>query len=61
MRKYRIYVTNISQAYHVLQNSAFQATEGSTYVEIDIDPAKKMEVIALLNSANVVLYDIEEV
>ena len=61
MKKFRIYVTNITQACTVLANQQFQVMEGPTYIEVDIDPAKKMDVVTTLNSAGVVLYDIEEV
>ena len=61
MKTYRIYVTNISQAYSVLTQSEFQVSEGASFVEMTIDPARKMDAITLLNRARVVLYDIEEV
>lgn len=60
MKVFRIYVTNISHAFNVLAGEGYQATEGSSYVEVHIDEHQKMDVITLLNRAKVILYDIEE-
>ena len=60
MKTFRIYVTNISQAFTVLAENGYNVTEGATYVEIHVDENKKMDLITLLNRAKVILYDIEE-
>jgi hypothetical protein len=60
MKRFRIYVTNISQAYNVLAENGYNVTEGATHVEIHVNENKKMDVVTLLNRAKVVLYDIEE-
>lgn len=61
MKTFRIYVTNISQAFNVLAENGYNVSEGATYVEINVEENKKMDLITLLNRAKVVLYDIEEV
>ena len=59
MTQYRIYVTNISQAISVLAEQGYNVFNGGTFVQVEIDPENKMDVIVALNKQNVVVYDIE--
>lgn len=61
MQSFRIYVTNITQALSVLQQANIHARNAGNCVEIHINPQDQVKTISLLNSASVVIYDIEAV
>lgn len=60
-KHYRVYVTNIDAALTVLRELGIAASTNGTGVSFTLAETKKMDVIVALNSAKVVVYDIEEV
>ena len=60
-KQFRMYVTNITQAIHVLRNEGITATAESSSIKFNIPEEQKTNIILLLNKEKVVVYDIEEV
>ena len=59
MTSYKLYVTDISKTLLVLTQHGYEAQSSGTYVEIYMNEANKMNVIKLLNGAQIVILDIE--
>ena len=60
-KEFRMYVTNITQAISVLREAGIEASTVGTAVQLRIPEEGKTDVIVLLNSKKVVIYDIEEI
>lgn len=60
LKKYKVYVTDLSQAQAALAELNIPVTLFSTYLTFECEEQQKMDVILHLNKARVVVYDIEE-
>lgn len=59
MKQFKVYVTDLSAAQKALTEIGMEATVGSTYLTVECEEARKMEMITQLNKSRVVVYDIE--
>lgn len=59
LKQFKIYVTDLSLAQKALAEINLQATINGTYLTVDSDESRKMEIIRHLNKSRVVVYDIE--
>ena len=59
MKTYKLYVTDLTGAYHLVKNEGFNCQPKNTYLEVQAKPENKLSLIKLLNKAHIVMLDIE--
>ena len=59
LKQFKVYVTDLTLAKEALAEIGLNATINHTYLTIDCEESRKMEIILHLNKSRVVVYDIE--
>ena len=56
---YKLYVTDLTKAQHTLKEKGYACEPKATYLEVIADSTQKMDIIKIVNSAKIVMLDIE--
>lgn len=59
LKQFKVYVTDLTLAQKALAEIDLDATINGTFLTVDCEESRKMEIITHLNKSRVVVYDIE--
>ena len=59
MNVFKLYVTDLTKAYHTLTDAGYESEPKNTYLEVKAEETQKMDIIKKINAAHIVMLDIE--
>ena len=59
MNAFKLYVTDLTKAYHTLMDAGYECEPKNTYLEVKAEVTQKMNIIKKINAAYIVMLDIE--